>query len=255
MVKRIAVVNNEKLKDMEKKKHIQSLCPINRAGTECMYLEGSSLYIDETSCIGCGICSNTAPEAIKIINLPEALNKEPIHRYGQNAFALYNLPTPVFGKVVGLLGVNGIGKSTAIKVLAGILKPNLGIIGEDATHQDIIDYFRGTEAQFFFEKVRKGEIKTAYKPQHVDMIPRQFDGKVRELLIKVDEKNMLEEYAVTFELEKILDRNVKDISGGELQRVAVCATVLKDANLYIFDEITSYLDIKQRLKISQLIMP
>ena len=218
-----------------------------------MYLEGSSLYIDETSCIGCGICSNTAPEAIKIINLPEALNKEPIHRYGQNAFALYNLPTPVFGKVVGLLGVNGIGKSTAIKVLAGILKPNLGIIGEDATHQDIIDYFRGTEAQFFFEKVRKGEIKTAYKPQHVDMIPRQFDGKVRELLIKVDEKNMLEEYAVTFELEKILDRNVKDISGGELQRVAVCATVLKDANLYIFDEITSYLDIKQRLKISQFI--
>ena len=191
MAKRIAIVDNTKLKDMEKKKHIQSLCPINRAGKECIFFEGQKLFINESLCIGCGICVNAAPEAIKIINLPEALEKQPIHRYGQNEFALYNLPTPVFGKVVGILGVNGIGKSTAIKILAGVLKPNLGDLQKKATIQEVINYFKGTEAQLYFEKVRKNEIKTAYKPQHVDQIAKQFSGKVRELLKKADEKKLI----------------------------------------------------------------
>lgn len=253
MTKRIAVVDNTKLKDMEKKKHIQSLCPINRKGDECMYFDGNKLLIDEGMCIGCGICTNQAPESIKIINLPEALDKEPIHRYGENQFALYHLPIPVFGKVVGLIGVNGIGKSTAIKILAGLLKPNLGNFGEEVEIQQIIEYFKGTEAQLYFERVKKNEIRTAYKPQHVDMIPKQFSGKVIDLLKKVDEKNKFKEYTEKFELQKILDRDIKDISGGELQRVAVAATFLRDANLYIFDEITSYLDIKQRLNIAKYI--
>ena len=253
MGKRIAVIDNTKLKDMERKKHIQSLCPVNRKGDECIYFDGNKMYIDEGMCIGCGICSNQAPEAIKIINLPEALDKEPIHRYGENAFALYSLPTPVFGKVVGLLGVNGIGKSTAIKILAGVLKPNLGNYKKESDISDVIEYFKGTEAQLYFEKVKKGEIKTAYKPQHVDMIPKQFSGKVIDLLKQVDEKDQIEEISVKFELTKILDRDIKNISGGELQRLAVAATFLKKANLYVFDEITSYLDIKQRLKISRAI--
>ena len=252
MAERIAVVDNTKLKDMEKKKHIQSLCPINRKGDECIHFRGEKLYIDEGLCIGCGICVNQAPEAIKIINLPEALEKDPIHRYGENGFALYNLPIPSFGKVVGILGINGIGKSTAIKVLAGVIKPNLGN-KNDAAIEEIIRYFKGTEAQLYFEKVKKGEITTAYKPQHVDMIPKQFSGKVIDLLKKADEKGMMEEMVKVFELEKILHHDIKNISGGELQRLAVAATFLKKANLYIFDEITSYLDISQRLKISKRI--
>jgi ATP-binding cassette, sub-family E, member 1 len=253
MAKRIAVVDNTKLKDIEKKKHIQSLCPINRTGKECIFLEGKKLLINESLCIGCGICVNAAPEAIKIINLPDALDKQPIHRYGKNEFALYNLPIPVFGKVVGVIGVNGIGKSTAIKILAGVLNPNLGEIGSDASMQDLINYFKGTEAQLYFEKVKKGQIKTAYKPQHVDMIAKQYSGKVIDLLKKVNEKNKLDEMAEKFELTKILERDIKNISGGELQRVAIAATFLKDANLYIFDEVTSYLDIKQRLKVAKAI--
>ena len=253
MTKRIAVVDNTKLKDMQKKKHIQSLCPINRKGDDCIYFDDNKLLIDESLCIGCGICIKAAPEAIKIINLPEALEKQPIHRYGQNQFALYNLPIPVFGKVVGIIGVNGIGKSTAIKILADVLKPNLGEFDKIADVNDLIDYFKGSEAQLFFEKVKKGEIKVAYKPQHVDLLPKQYKGTVKELLKKVDEKNKLNEIAEKFELTKILDRDIKNISGGELQRLAVAATFLRDANLYIFDEITSYLDIKQRLKIAKYI--
>ena len=253
MVKRIAVVDNSKLKDMDKKNHIQSLCPINRKGDDCIYFQDRKLLIDETLCIGCGICVKAAPDAIKVINLPEILVKDPLHRYGDNTFALYNLPIPLFGKVVGLIGVNGIGKSTAIKILANVQKPNLGKKDYEATYDDLIQLYKGTEAQNYFERVKKGEIKVAYKPQHVDMIPKQYSGKVIDLLKKADELSKLNEIAEKFELTEILDRDIKNISGGELQRVAVAATFLRDANVFIFDEVTSYLDIKQRLKISQAI--
>ena len=253
-MKRIAVVDNKKLKDMQLKKHIQSLCPVNRAGTECIKIEKDGrLTIDEITCIGCGICPKAAPDAIKIINLPEILDKTPIHRYGENKFALFNLPTPLFSRVVGILGVNGIGKSTAIQILAGILKPNFDKLGKEASYNEIIDFFKGTEMQLFFEKIKKNEVKVSYKPQHIELIPKVQKGKVRDLLKKVDEKNKLNEIAKELEIGNILDNNINEISGGELQRVAIAAAVLKKANLYIFDEPTSYLDIKQRINVSKFI--
>jgi len=250
---RIAVIDNTKLKDMELKRFIASLCPINRTGKECMYFEGNKLMIAENLCIGCGICTKRAPNAIHIVNLPEELEECAIHRYGENEFKLYNLPIPIFGKVVGILGINGIGKSTAIKVLAGILKPNLGIIGKKATYDDLIEHYKGTEAQIFFEKLKSGQVKLSYKPQQVEAIPKVHKGSVRSLLEKADQKKKLDEIAEKLEITKILDSDVDKISGGELQRVAIAATVLKEANLYIFDEPTSYLDIKQRMKVSKFI--
>jgi translation initiation factor RLI1 len=65
-------------------------------------------------------------EAIAIINLPTNLDSEVTHRYTANASKLHRLPTPRPGQVLGLVGTNGIGKSTALKILAGKLKPNLG---------------------------------------------------------------------------------------------------------------------------------
>lgn len=65
-------------------------------------------------------------EAISIINLPTNLESAVTHRYTANSFKLHRLPTPRPGQVLGLVGTNGIGKSTALKVLAGKLKPNLG---------------------------------------------------------------------------------------------------------------------------------
>lgn len=252
---RIAIINKAKCHPDECGQLCLKKCPINKMGDPCISITPENkAYIDEPLCVGCGICPKICPfGAIDIINLPEELKQKPIHRYGDNQFALYNLPVPVFGKVVGLLGRNGIGKSTAMKILAGVLKPNFEDYEKEASLRDLIDYFKGTEAQAYFEKLEKNEIIISFKPQQVELIPKSFQGTVEELLRKVDEKNSFDEITDILELKKILDRQIHQVSGGELQRVAIAACVLKKANVYFFDEPTSYLDIKQRLKIAQFI--
>jgi ATP-binding cassette subfamily E protein 1 len=252
---RIAVIEKEKCNPMGCGGYLcMKLCPVNRMGEECI-VKGSDNkpLIDEKLCTGCGICPNRCPfDAISIVNLPEELTKNPIHRYGQNGFHLYNLPVPQFGKVIGILGRNGIGKSTALKILAGMLKPNLGK-DEEAKYDELIEFFKGSEAQNFFENLKEDKIKISYKPQQVDLIPKTAKGKVRDLLTKVDDKKQLKKIAKELEIEKILDNEITKVSGGELQRVAIAATVLKDANIYFFDEPSSFLDIKQRIKVSKFI--
>ena len=257
---RIAVINKEKCNPDECGDFLcKRVCPVDRQGKDCIVTNpvNSKAKINEELCIGCGICTVKCPfKAIDIINLPESLKEEPINRFGDNGFALYSLPTPIMGKVVGIIGKNGIGKSTAIKILAGILKPNLGRINQDdkeVEYAEIIKFFKGTEAQSYFEKVKAGKISISYKPQNVDLIPKKANGKVGELLKQADQLGKMQEIVELFDLKHILESDIKDISGGELQRVAIAATVIKKANLYIFDEPTSYLDIKQRLKIAKFI--
>lgn len=252
---RIAVIDKKKCNPVACGNYLCArVCPVNRMGEQCITAgPDKKAQIDEKLCTGCGICPKKCPfGAINIINLPTELDKEPIHRYGVNGFALYNLPTPIFGKVVGIIGRNGIGKSTALKILSKNLKPNLGR-EHDADMKEIIDYFKGSEAQSYFEKLRDDKIIISYKPQQVDMIPQQFEGTVRELLKKADQKGKIDEMVELLELKDIIDSDIKSLSGGELQRVAIAATVLKKANVYFFDEPTSYLDIKQRMKIARFI--
>ncbi|MDP3990334.1 MAG: ribosome biogenesis/translation initiation ATPase RLI [archaeon] len=256
MRKRIAVIDRNKCHPDECGNYLcAKLCPVNRAGGDCILpgVPDKKARIDEVLCTGCGICPNRCPfGAITIINLPSQLNKEPVHRYGENMFELYSLPTPLFSKVTGILGKNGIGKSTALKVMAGLLTPNLGDWNKEPAFKEIINYFKGTETQKFLEKLQKKEITLSYKPQQVDLIPKQYSGTVKELLSKINLERV-EEISKKLQLGHFLDTEIAKISGGELQRVAIAAAVLKDANLFLFDEPTSYLDIKQRVNVSKFV--
>lgn len=231
------------------------VCPENRMGKECIVMdpEDKKVKINENQCgTGVQIAVNRCPfEALEMINIPDELAKRPIHKFYPNGFHLYNLPTPTFGKVTGIVGRNGIGKSTAMKILAGSLKPNLG--KEEATYEELLEFFKGTEAQNFFEHLREGTVKVSYKPQQVENIPKTVKGTVRELLQKVDERNALDEAAEQLQLQGVLDRKIDVLSGGELQRVAIAAAALKKANVYMFDEPTSFLDIKQRMAAAKYI--
>ncbi|HHT18305.1 MAG: ribosome biogenesis/translation initiation ATPase RLI [Euryarchaeota archaeon] len=203
--------------------------------------------ISEELCSGCGICTNRCPfKAVSIINLPEAL-EDPIHRYGQNQFELFGLPTIRKGSVVGLLGPNGIGKSTIIRILSGELHPNLGNFNEEVPWEDIFNFFKGNQLQSYFQKLSEGDLKVVHKPQMVDLLPKFVKGNVADLLNSVDERKRLEFVNESLQLEPIMGREIANLSGGELQRVAIAAAVLREADFYYFDEPTSWLDVRQRL--------
>ena len=210
--------------------------------------------ISEELCIGCGICVKKCPfEAINIINLPKNLEKDTTHRYGPNSFKLHRLPVPRPGQVLGLVGTNGIGKSTALKVLAGKQKPNLGKFDNPPEWGDILAYFRGNELQNYFTKILEDNIRAMIKPQYVDHIPRAVKGAVREILEKKNQRDAMESMVDLLDLAPIMDREVQQLSGGELQRFALALVAIQKADVYMFDEPSSYLDVKQRLKAARCI--
>lgn len=227
-------------------------------GRLCIEVSPSSkiAFISETLCIGCGICPKKCPfEAINIIKLPTNLESETTHRYSANSFKLHRLPIPRAGQVLGLVGTNGIGKSTALKILAGKQKPNLGRYDDPPDWQEILKYFRGSELQNFFTKVLEDNIKALIKPQYVDHIPRAIKGKatVTELLDGKLERNNKEDIIDVLDLKEVLERDVSQLSGGELQRFAIGMSCVQKANMYMFDEPSSYLDVKQRLNAAKMI--
>ncbi|KUK69022.1 MAG: ABC transporter related [Methanocalculus sp. 52_23] len=252
---RLAVVHRDRCHSKKCGNECIIYCPRVRTGDETVIIgEDGKAEISEELCVGCGICIKKCPfDAIDIITLPVELDN-PTHRYGKNGFALYGLPIPVEGKVSGILGPNGIGKSTSVAILSGQLKPNLGEEEErEGTWDLILKQYAGTELFDYIKAVAERGVKVAVKPQYIDGIPKVFSGKVRDLLHKTDETGRLEHYISELGLGTILDKNIDTLSGGELQRVAFAATLSREADFYFLDEITPFLDIYQRMATARLI--
>ena len=229
-------------------------CPIVRSKIEAIRFENDRAVIVESLCTGCGICVKKCPfRALSIVNLPDELEKDCSYRFGENTFKLFRLPTPSPGLVLGLLGQNGIGKTTALKILSGELRINLGKYAEPPSWSEIIQHFRGSVLQDYFQKMSEGQLRVSHKPQYVDKLPKVISGKVGELLEKVDERKNLDALADQLELKQVWNRPLDVLSGGELQRVAVAAAMCREAEVYMFDEPSSYLDVKQRLEVAKAI--
>ncbi|NIO21445.1 MAG: ribosome biogenesis/translation initiation ATPase RLI [Candidatus Aenigmarchaeota archaeon] len=229
------------------------VCPINRSGEECI-VKGEDSYpvFNEDLCIGCGICSKACEKlgfnAISIVNLPKELEENPIHRYGKNQFSLYKLPIPKKKLVTGLIGPNGVGKTTVLNIISGNLRPNTGLPGRKVSWNVIIDKFKGTELQDYLENLSRKTLKIGYKPQHVDLIPKMWKGKVKNLLSRHGDYSKI---VRKLGIQGMLNKDVKTLSGGELQLLAISAVLSKDNDFYFFDEPSSYLDVRQRLMVAR----
>ena len=251
---RVAVLHEDRCQPKKCQNECYNFCPPVRNGVEVItWRRDNKPIVSEPLCIGCGICVHKCPhDALTIVNLPDEQEKDTVHRYGMNEFRLFGLPAPEKGKVIGILGANGTGKTTAISLLAGEIIPNLGDWEVEGSWDDVKDFYSGTEIQKHFNKLSDGNISIALKPQYVDRIPQMFDGTLRELLERVASPEKVEEFATKINLTS-LDKKLSKVSGGELQKGAIAATILKEADLYFFDEPSSYLDIEQRIFIARMI--
>lgn len=256
MTHRVAVLDKDLCQPKKCGLECIKYCPVNKSGADCIILneEVKKAQIDEDVCNGCGICVKVCPfEAITIVNLASELASDKIHQYGTNSFRLYKLPTPRKGEVVGLLGRNGMGKSTVVNILSGNLKPNLGRYENPPEWDEILKHHSGTELKSHFEKIKNKQLRASIKPQQVHHVAQAFDGSGKELIEKYDERGVSQELIKELGLENSMEQNLKELSGGELQRLAIAAVASKDSEFYFFDEPSSYNDVFQRKSVARVI--
>lgn len=202
-IMRLAIVDKDRCKPTKCAKECIAKCPSNASGKVCVELDiedTKKAKISEQHCIGCGICEKVCPfHAISIVNIPVEVKNDLSFRYSKNGFCLYRLPSLKPNLILGIIGENGIGKSTIVKILSKELN-----ISE-------FPYKIDKSLIKIFESIRN----IAVKPQHID--------------------------------------SDDQISGGEMQMKAIKQTIATEADMYIFDEPSNFLDVKQRLHAADLI--
>jgi len=288
--KRVPIIDKDRCKPTKCQKECQKVCPPQKMGKECISIVDIEdvgklvkiqplnknnvkkiAKVNEDICIGCNACSRVCPfNAVIMCNLPTELDGTGIHRYGENGFRIYRMPVLKPNCVTGLLGQNGIGKSTIVSILSNKMKPNFEVQNKILPDNEIISRFKGSEMHKYMTKLYNNELKVSLKPQHVDALilylkSKKMDPTVSEYLeskseYKYDPNQGNDEGSQWFkrvitelELDKIANSKVVTLSGGELQRLVCATTLLTKADVYIFDEPTNYLDIRKRLDMAHLI--
>jgi len=260
---RIAIINHDKCKPKKCNQECKKKCPPNLMGKKCVEVTKTSkaAKISEELCIGCGMCVKVCPfGAIQIVKLPSELEENLVYTYGENCFRLYKLPIPKIGQIVGFIGQNGIGKSTLMRVLSNEIVPNFGDFEKEDDIQQVLKATRGTELQKYLKKLYDKKLKIKIKPQNVDKILRSIQKTKKELRVSeligkhYEESDEWHNRVIDhLDLRRLFDNKVANISGGELQRLICCLIMLQKADVYVFDEPTNYLDIRQRLNVANLI--
>ncbi|MFH1248953.1 MAG: ATP-binding cassette domain-containing protein [archaeon] len=223
---KVAIVHKDKCLPEKCANLCARLCPVNRKGENCIEINVKA-KIEETACIGCGICQNRCPfGAISITNLPSQLDKSLFYRYGKNGFCLYGLPTPKVG-VLGLLGRNGVGKSTALNLLSGKLKINLG--QDEVSDEKIRQFLQGSELLGYFDNINN--ISFSVKPQNLSEVAKH-DLTGLELIKKFGDDKEIENFCNMLKIN-FLDRKLAQLSGGELQKLSIAICGMKN-QMYIF---------------------
>ncbi|GJP54028.1 hypothetical protein CLOM_g13137 [Closterium sp. NIES-68] len=139
-------------------------------------------------------------------------------------------------QIVVMLGENGTGKTTFIRMLAGLLKPD-------------VDEETGKEPE------ELPEFNVSYKPQKISP---KFPHSVRALLhSKIRDSFHHPQFNTDvlrpMQIDPLLDQEVVNLSGGELQRVAITLCLGKPADIYLIDEPSAYLDSEQRIVAAKVI--
>jgi len=225
-------------------------------GRDCIRVAKKQVTVLETACATCvSRCKQCPGDAVSVVKLPSNLTTDTTHRYGMNGFKIHGLPVPRPGHVLGLLGTNGTGKSTALSILLGRTKPNLGKVAPPSPDwADIVTYYRGSDLQNYFSGILENKLRVVIKPQLEASFAKRLTGKkVRDLMKARDERGIMDRIVKELDLTTVLDREVQQLSGGELQRFAAGCTLCRDADVYMFDEVSSFLDVKQRLHVTDAI--
>lgn len=275
-MRRIAIIDQNKCKPDKCSKECIRVCPPQKSGKQVIdIVDIEDVYkpkkevielrdkktvakIFESMCIGCNQCVKRCPfNAIKIINLPQENPEHIVHRYSINGFRLYKLPIIKTNKIIGIIGENGVGKTTLIDILSNKIKPNFELFNRAHSDKEIMNKFRGNVLQSYLTKLYSGRLTFSIKEQKIKKNIPKDSINVKEFLklkgFDIDLMGILPESYYLLEINKLVDLNLQTLSGGELQRLLCWLTAISNVDVYIFDEPSNFLDIKQRLEIAKLI--